>query len=118
MTIKCVSAVTLAVTDMDRSIKFYNKAGLDMIYGGSDSEFTSFQAGDSFINLISIEHYTYNWWGRLIFRVCDVDSLFKSFSNMGLNPEKPQDGNWGERFFHMRDPDGHEISFAQLIRGN
>jgi hypothetical protein len=33
----------------------------------------------------------------------------------GLNPEKPRDAAWGERYFHMPDPDGHELSFARPI---
>jgi uncharacterized glyoxalase superfamily protein PhnB len=24
----------------------------------------------------------------------------------------PRDAEWGERFFHVTDPDGHEVSFA------
>jgi hypothetical protein len=24
----------------------------------------------------------------------------------------PRDAKWGERFFHLTDPDGHELSFA------
>jgi transcriptional regulator GlxA family with amidase domain len=36
---------------------------------------------------------------------------------LGLRPEHaPQDASWGERFFHLTDPDGHEISFARLLR--
>ena len=27
----------------------------------------------------------------------------------------PRDGEWGERYFHLRDPDGHELSFAMPI---
>ena len=27
----------------------------------------------------------------------------------------PQDTSWGERYFHMRDPDGHELSFAPAV---
>ena len=30
----------------------------------------------------------------------------------------PQDTSWGERYFHMRDPDGHELSFAPAVRMN
>lgn len=28
---------------------------------------------------------------------------------------QPQDASWGERYFHMSDPDGHELSFALPI---
>jgi uncharacterized glyoxalase superfamily protein PhnB len=31
----------------------------------------------------------------------------------GEQPQAPPcDAPWGERFFHVVDPDGHEISFA------
>jgi len=29
--------------------------------------------------------------------------------------ESPKDAPWGERFFHVTDPDGHEISFAEPL---
>jgi hypothetical protein len=32
-----------------------------------------------------------------------------------LTLESPQDAPWGERFFHVTDPDGHELSFAELM---
>ncbi|MGH9996937.1 MAG: VOC family protein [Nitrososphaeraceae archaeon] len=28
---------------------------------------------------------------------------------------EPTDASWGERYFHIRDPDGYLLSFAQLI---
>jgi hypothetical protein len=28
----------------------------------------------------------------------------------------PRDAEWGERFFHLTDPDGHELSFASPLR--
>jgi hypothetical protein len=33
----------------------------------------------------------------------------------GFNPESPRDAAWGERYFHMPDPDGHQLSFARPI---
>ena len=34
----------------------------------------------------------------------------------GYAPEfEPRDAPWGERFFHVRDPDGHELSFARPL---
>jgi uncharacterized glyoxalase superfamily protein PhnB len=32
-----------------------------------------------------------------------------------MQPEPPRDGSWGERYFHIKDPDGHELSFAELL---
>jgi uncharacterized glyoxalase superfamily protein PhnB len=35
----------------------------------------------------------------------------------GAQPDAPpRDAAWGERFFHLTDPDGHELSFARLLR--
>jgi uncharacterized glyoxalase superfamily protein PhnB len=28
----------------------------------------------------------------------------------------PRDAEWGERYFHLTDPDGHELSFARPLR--
>ena len=34
----------------------------------------------------------------------------------GHRPEfPPRDAPWGERYFHVRDPDGHELSFARPL---
>jgi uncharacterized glyoxalase superfamily protein PhnB len=30
----------------------------------------------------------------------------------------PRDAEWGERFFHLSDPDGHELSFARPLRSS
>jgi hypothetical protein len=30
--------------------------------------------------------------------------------------EIPRDASWGERYFHMLDEDGHELSFARQLR--
>jgi len=48
------------------------------------------------------------------------DACFSSFRAKDgktpiLNPESPRDASWGERYFHMPDPDGHELSFARPI---
>ncbi len=36
----------------------------------------------------------------------------------GFTPEAPpRDAAWGERYFHLTDPDGHALSFARPLRG-
>src|SRR5713101_3167765 len=47
--------------------------------------------------------------------VADVDGFWEFLRGKGLQPESPRDGSWGERYFHMPDPDGHELSFARPI---
>jgi hypothetical protein len=54
-------------------------------------------------------------WGRMIFHVADVDAFWAYLREKGFHPESPQDASWDERYFHMSDPDGHELSFARPI---
>ena len=117
--ITSISAVTLATHDMARALRFYNTAGFPVIYGGADADFTSLRAGDKqFLNLIvPPAARQWSWWGRLIFYESDVDALHRSFVAAGFPPDTaPRDAEWGERFFHITDPDGHELSFAWPLR--
>ncbi len=116
MAVENISAITLAVTDMARSVVFYrDQVGLEMLYGGEQASFTSFRLGGSFINLILSEERP-RWWGRLILHVDDVDAHYQRLIGFGLSPStQPADAPWGERYFHIDDPDGHELSFAKFL---
>ena len=111
-----ISAATLRVANMEASVRFYQAVlGLEIIYGGEDSYFTSLRTkdGDTILNL---EHgNAVTEWGRLIFRVSDVDRFWAYLTEKGFHPDRPHDGSWGERYFHMTDPDGHELSFARPL---
>jgi catechol 2,3-dioxygenase-like lactoylglutathione lyase family enzyme len=112
-----ISAVTLAVTDMARSVDFYGgDVGLEMLYGGSSASFTSFKVGKGYLNLVLDSEGARIWWGRLIFHVEDVDALHLRLVQAGLTPStEPADASWGERYFHINDPDSHELSFAKPL---
>ena len=116
MGVDTISAVTLAVTEMARSVVFYRDfVGLEMLYGGESASFTSFRVGAGYVNLILRDEKP-EWWGRLIFHVEDVDALFQRLLGFGLTPStQPADAPWGERYFHIDDPDGHELSFARPL---
>jgi uncharacterized glyoxalase superfamily protein PhnB len=45
-----------------------------------------------------------------------VDALWNHLKDRGFDPKIPQDASWGERYFHVPDPDGHELSFARPLR--
>lgn len=117
--IESISAITLATHDMARAVRFYRLVGFEMLYGGEDAPFTSFAAGSGFLNLIlQPADKRWAWWGRAIFYVADVDALHARLAAAGIEPAAaPRDGEWGERFFHLADPDGHELSFARKLRG-
>lgn len=113
-TIRSISAVTLATHDMGRAVRFYRALGFRLRYGGETAGFTSFAVGSGYLNLIAQpSERTWSWWGRLIFYVDDVDTLYARALDLGLHPQAPpRDAEWGERYFHLTDPDGHELSFA------
>ena len=52
-------------------------------------------------------------WGRMIFHVSDVGAFWAHLKQKGFEPNRPADASWGERYFHMDDPDGYELSFAR-----
>jgi uncharacterized glyoxalase superfamily protein PhnB len=35
---------------------------------------------------------------------------------LGFFENEPTNAPWGERFFHMRDPNGYQLSFAMPIK--
>lgn len=121
LNVRSISAITLAVADMARSVDFYhNQVGMEILYGGPSESFTSFKLGDGYLNLIldadRDSQATSDWWGRLIFHVDDVDALHLRLVQAGLVPStEPADAPWGERYFHINDPDSHELSFAKLL---
>ena len=118
-TIQCVSAVTLATNDMARAVRFYRALGFTIRYGDENASFTSLHAGSSYLNLIARRRdKDSRWWGRVIFYVSDVDVLCQRAIDQGLQPAtSPRNAEWGERYFHITDPDGHELSFARPLSG-
>lgn len=113
-----ISAITLATHDMARAVGFYEALGFVREFGGAAERFTSLRAGSGYLNLMSIPgEHEWGRWGRAIFYVDNVDLFYAQAISAGLKPEfAPRDGPWGERYFHILDPDGHELSFARPIQ--
>jgi uncharacterized glyoxalase superfamily protein PhnB len=105
---------------MAYSVEFYqHHVGLSLLYGGGTESFTSFSVGDSYLNLVLASDRELSWWGRVIFYVDDVDEMYRRLIDAGLTPTTaPEDAPWGERYFHINDPDGHELSFARPLQSS
>jgi catechol 2,3-dioxygenase-like lactoylglutathione lyase family enzyme len=132
MNVYKISAVTLLIKDMSRSCMFYSKIpGFKLIYGGSPSDlFTSYEIGNSsvYLNLELFKMMTNNQERearnavKIILHTEDVDELYfyfksdKTISRLVLFDNEPTDASWGERYFHIRDPDGYLLSFAKTIK--
>ena len=112
-----ISALTLMTRDMSRSVPFYLALGFEIRYGGVEASFTSFEFGSHYLNLVA-QSGEGGWkgWGRVIIYVRDVDRFHERALARGLHADtEPHDASWGERYFHITDPDGHELSFAKPL---
>ena len=111
-----INAITLVVTDMARSVLFYERLGFERAYGGPDAPFTSLKIGSNFVNLQLAGHVPGTGWGRVIFHVASPDEVHSTALGHGYEAEtEPADAPWGECYFHILDPDGHELSFARRL---
>lgn len=115
--IRSISAVTLATPDMARAVRFYEALGFSIAYGGETAAFTSFRVGKGSLNLARADAPPPSAGGvRVIFYVDDVDAMYAHALARGFTPEtSPRDAGWGERYFHLSDPDGHALSFARPL---
>jgi catechol 2,3-dioxygenase-like lactoylglutathione lyase family enzyme len=116
--VESISAVTLLTVDMFEAVAFYQALGFHLLYGGPDAPFTSFRVGAGYLNLQldAVGPPARAVWGRVVLWVDDVDAMYQRVLTAGFDPEtSPTNAPWGERYFHIHDPDGHELSFARPL---
>jgi len=138
-----ISAITLRIKEMERSCRFYSQVpGFRLVYGGSANDsFSTYEIGKSdssriYLNLELIrqtsdqdddadddpDDTSRKHFGRIIFHTDDVDKLYdyfknnKSISTDIIFETVPNDASWGERYFHIREPDGYQLSFAKPLK--
>jgi hypothetical protein len=131
--VNAISAVTLFINF------YFSVPGFKLVYGGSPTDsFTTHEVGSAesksipktYLNLelaspISTDYnidYSRTYFGRIIFHTEDVDKLYSYLKNNQdlskaiLFEEEPKDAAWGERYFHIREPDGYQLSFAKPLK--
>ena len=116
--VESISAVTLLTVDMAEAVAFCRALGFRLLYGGPEAPFTSFRVGAGFLNLQldAVGSPRSGVWGRVVLWVDDVDAMYRRAVAAGFDPEtSPADAPWGERYFHIHDRDGHELSFARPL---
>jgi catechol 2,3-dioxygenase-like lactoylglutathione lyase family enzyme len=119
--------------------------GFSLTYGGKPSDsFTTFEIGKrskitTYLNLERIEEDDEGGssdinkkpnlgktrdsedFGRIIFHTENVDTLYsymkqdEYISKSIVFENEPTSAPWGERFFHIREPNGYQLSFAQPL---
>ncbi len=121
-----LNAITLRTLDMAAAVAFYELLGCSIVFGGSTAAFTTMAIDDfvvgsanNFINLTveQSDRGRPSFWGRYIIFVDDPDAHYERLVAAGHEPMmQPTNAGWGERYFHVLDPDGHEVSLARPFR--
>lgn len=114
-----LNAITLFTADMAASVAFYELIGMECEFGGPESSFSSLRIGaGTYVNL----QFEPGWigsalpWGRFIVWVNEVDAIHDALLAAGHAPlMAAADASWGERYFHVKDPSGHEVSIARPL---
>lgn len=88
MNIEKISAVTLKVARMGDSVRFYRDVlGMEIIYGGDDTYFSSLRTKDEKGPILNLEQgRSVTGWGRLIFCVAEVDAIWAYLREKGFHP--------------------------------
>ena len=132
-----ISAVTLIIKNMKRSCNFYSQIpGFKLVNGGASTDtFTTYQIGydypSTYLNLeLNLDTHIGDFnsdfnkrhFGRIIFYTGEVDKLYSCFksnkeiSDIVVFENEPKNAPWGERYFHLREPDGYQLSFAEPLK--
>lgn len=110
-----INAVTIGSLDLARAHAFYAALGFEVAHGSPQTGFISYRVGPTFLNVQAVDSVEVRW-GRFIVHVDDVDAMYRRVLDNGYTPSMaPSDAPWGERYFHVDDPDGHEVSFARPL---
>src|SRR5438094_10528094 len=102
-TIEKLSAITLQVADMGRSLRFYRDGlGLELLYGGLNAGFSSLRIPGTEFPIINLQQGRATvGWGRMIFYVADVDAFWSHINDKGFVTDYSHNASWCERYFVM-----------------
>jgi len=110
----------LAVKDLRTSADYFvDRLGFDRDFVAPGWEFLSFgnfkvMLGECSDAMWAQETGDHSYFAHVL--VENVDSVFEEFKANGADLlSKPADKPWGLREFGVRTPDGHRITFGQLI---
>lgn len=104
-----LNGVTLHVSDVERSLDFYQRVPGAQLLVHRPGAFALLQIGSGRLGLLKWPKPTFH----LEFDSADLDSMYAALREAGLEPQSPpQTRPWGERDFLLLDPDGNMIEFG------
>jgi len=128
--IKGVDNVGIAVTDLARSIAFYEKLGFSKSYEyDADVKGCTMNAGSAVLFLFQTKQAKPQAVTRdpslaqnppgidhISFAVEDVDAIYNDLKAKGVAFQgEPADQEWGARLVGLKDPDGNNLYFLKYL---
>jgi glyoxylase I family protein len=119
--------IGVCVTDLQRSVAFYEKLGLREVYRNERGVLMS--AGHARLFLFTTKLVDQLPVGRQLglfqnppgidhisFAVADVDAMYANLREAGVEfGGEPQDESWGARMVGLKDPDGNNLYLLQKL---
>jgi catechol 2,3-dioxygenase-like lactoylglutathione lyase family enzyme len=114
-----LTGLTLHVDDVERSRDFYMRIPGAVLVQHRPGDFALLQLGEGRLGLLSAR-YVPDGGPRFHVEVSSslagVDALYEQVRAGGIEPQSPPtDRSWGERTFHLSDPDGNLIEFDSRL---
>ena len=128
--VKGIDNVGIAVTNLARSLAFYEKLGFTKSYDyEADVQGCSINAGSAVLFLFQTKQANPQSVKRdpslaqnppgldhLSFVVEDVDAIYRDLKATGVEFNgEPADQDWGARLVGLRDPDGNNLYFLKYL---
>ena len=129
MKIKSISGIFCVVSDLEKTIEFYEKLGFDFKKRTADYAtaylnwfWIEFVVADKveptlFQKVADVENVENKGAGLFVhISVENIDEFHKAVIAKGMKPSsEPRDWPWGRREFVLRDPDGYKLAFFQKL---
>ena len=110
-----LEGLTLHVDDVERSRDFYLRIPGAVLVDHRPGDFALLQIGGARLGLLTTRYLRGGGPGfhmEISTSSDAVDALYEQVRAAGIEPDgPPADRSWGERTFHVTDPDGNLIEF-------
>ncbi|MEO1240781.1 MAG: VOC family protein [Pseudomonadota bacterium] len=107
-----LNQITIHVSNLERSVAFYQRLGLTLIVNSPDNGYARFECADGGTTFSLHETENVHAAGAsFYFEVDDVDARVSALKTAGLVFEaEPVDQRWLWREAWTRDPDGYRVA--------
>lgn len=116
-----LTGLTLHVDDVERSREFYLRIPGAVLVQHRPGEFALLRIGEEKLGLLAARALPEGSPGfhmEISSTLAGVDALYEQVRAAGIEPEGPPANRWwGERTFHVSDPDGNRIEFDSRLDG-